>query len=160
MVFFFIKMDYFKIERRNNEITSFEIKNNEIDDLVTYKIVNFITSLSNCELNYYDKFKIHVYKILNKQNIPSYWCGYIFSYDTELIRLLHEYENFPGGWDFSNENLVGFGCDRDDDTIIEDKFKIKNIEGTYKSPSWIMEKLKKYLDEFMIFHLGQQINNL
>ena len=153
-------MENFKILRSGNIIVDFKTKNKNDDEItLTYKIINFIYQLSNKNLDYY-KFKLKAYKKLNKENIPSYWCGIVYCIDETLINKLYIYGKIYNGWNYKAQNNIGFSCNNYTDTIVGDKFNVININTTYKSPSWIIEELCRCIDEFMILNIQNGIQNI
>ena len=60
----------------------------------------------------------------------------------------------------TRDKTIGFTCNKFGDTIIGDKCNIINIEGTYKSPSWVNQEMCRCIDEFMISYLEYGIQNL
>ena len=84
-------MSFFRILKRNNELTIFSPKEKEDQLNVTYRIINFIYPLGNSQMTYYDKFNLRTFKVLNNENLPSYWGGAISSYDSDLLKILYQY---------------------------------------------------------------------
>lgn len=153
-------MSFFRILRRNNELIIFSPKEKEDQLSVTYRIINFIYPLGNSQMTYYDKFNLRTFRVLNNENLPSYWGGAISSYDSDLLKKLYQYGKIHQGWDYYNDDEIGFTCNKSDDTIVGDKFNLINIEGTYKSPSWVNQEMCRCIDEFMLSYLEYGIQNL
>jgi hypothetical protein len=154
-------MENFKILRYGNKIVDFKTKNKKDDEItLTYKIINFIYPLSNKNLDYYN-FKLKAYKLLNRENIPSYWCGTVYCDDHDLINKLYTYGKIHNGWNYKDQNNIRFSCNNFVlDTIVGDKFNVININATYKSPSWVIEELCRCIDEFMILNIQNGIQNI
>ena len=153
-------MNNFKILRVNNKIVNFIPKNKNEDEItLTFKIINFIYPLNNKTFNYYN-FNLINYKMINEDNMPSYWGGNIYSIDDQLINQLYIYGKIYNGWDYKNQNDIGFSCNKHSDTIIGNNFNVININGTYKAPSWIIQEMCRCIDEFMIFNIQNRIKNI
>jgi len=153
-------MNYFKILRKNKEISIFSPKEKDDDLTLTIRIINFIYPLGNRQMTYYDKFKLRTFKILNNENLPSYWGGGISCYDKKLINNLYHYAKIHQGWEYYNNEEIVFLCNKKSDTIIDNKFNIINIEGTYKSPTWVMQEMCRCIDQFILLELENGIKNL
>lgn len=75
---------------------------------MTYKVINFINSLSNTKINYYNRFQLNVFKVLNHNDVFSYWGGSIYSYPQDSINNLYNYIKIHNGWEYKNLNEICF----------------------------------------------------
>lgn len=153
-------MNNFKILKRDNNILNFfPIKKNE-DYFINYKIKNILNQITNEQINYYNRFQLTTFKVLNQHNVPSYYGGSIYSPDQNSISNLYNYIKIHNGWEYKNLNEISFYCNKFNDTIIGDKLNILNIYNTYKSPNWILEQLCKAVDQLVILELEHGVKNI
>jgi hypothetical protein len=123
-----------------------------LGDLYPYKIIED-----------YQDYKLEVDAILDENNIPCYWCGYIISKNKSFIDNIKTNINIHGSWTYENIDTdvlnttytIGFDCAHINDIkFIEGVNSFNNFDSkslnncTYKTPKWIMEQLKDAVNSY------------
>ena len=150
----------FRYELPDNNIITFDLHSDykvnpkENTDELIYKIVNLVHNFSDYE-EVYKGYQLVVKRIFNSENLPKYWEGTIHS--KNYINMFSLYNATEFNWIYTNQYTISKSFNSNKDTIIENKFTLKNMQGTYKSPEYIFSLMKKCIDEL---DLQREIHSL
>ena len=83
-------MNTFKVISKNNLIKQFPINLNPEDNSENnitnqYNIIQYVFNLKNIDINYHNEFKLFTKKVINLENLPAYWIGYIYSENKSIL---------------------------------------------------------------------------
>ena len=157
-------MNTFKVISKNNLIKQFPINLNPEDNSENnitnqYNIIQYVFNLKNIDINYHNEFKLFTKKVINLENLPAYWIGYIYSENKSILEKLYQFSN--NNLKKLNDNLLEYyRLNFENDTIIGNKLSFINIESTYKTPEWIIENIISEIDKFLIKYIEYQMSEL
>ena len=152
----------FSYELPENKILTFDLnydyesnpKNNTIE--IIYEIINLVHKYDDYE-EVYKGFQLVVKRTFNSENLPKFWTGYIHSKNYLEMHTLYNGTNMFNNWNYSSQFVIEKSFNSNMDTIIENRFSLRNMHGTYKSPEYILSEMKKYIDEMEV---KREINSL